>query len=81
MAASTRATPFRLPAMINWQRVAMNLSRHMSLETAAKRTRLNADHLRRLYRGEVEEPRFNSGVRLLDLHLDVCPERHSEVLR
>lgn len=34
---------------------------------------LDWQHVRRLASGETEEPRFNSGVRLLDLAFDVLP--------
>lgn len=62
--------------MIDWQKVVLNLRRHGSLETIARRVGSDGRHLRRLARGEVEQPRFNTGVRLLDLHLDLCGDRH-----
>lgn len=37
----------------------------------ATATGMNWQHVRRLASGETEEPRFNAGVRLLDLAYDV----------
>lgn len=64
--------------MINWQTVTLNLRRHYGpLTKVAKKVGSDERHLRRLARGEVEQPRFNTGVKLLDLHSDVCPDRHN----
>ena len=67
--------------MIDWQRVALNLRRYKPLSQVAKEVGSDWQHLNRLARGEVAQPRFDTGVRLLDLHYDVAPERHHEVLR
>lgn len=39
-----------------------------------------ASHLQGLWRGEVLEPPFSVGLKLLDLHLDRCPEYHDDIL-
>jgi hypothetical protein len=63
---------------IDWQKVTLNLRRHYKpLATVAKEVGSDERHLNRLARGEVMQPRFNTGVKLLDLHSDVCPERHN----
>ena len=67
--------------MIDWQRVALNLRRYKPLSQVAKEVGSDWQHLNRLARGEVAQPRFETGVRLLDLHYDVAPDRHHEVLR
>jgi hypothetical protein len=67
-------------AVIDWQKVALNLRRYKPLSQVAKEVGSDWRHLQRLARGEVNEPRFNTGVRLLDLHYDKFPERHQEVL-
>ena len=67
--------------MIDWQRVALNLRRYKPLSQVAVEVGSNERHLNRIARGEVSEPRFNTGVRLLDLHYEIAPERHHEVLR
>ena len=61
--------------MINWQRVCLNLRRHYRPLSSDWR------HLNRLARGEVDQPRFLTGVRLLDLHADIMGDRHREALR
>ena len=67
--------------MIDWQRLTLNLRHHYkSLWTVARELGLDGAHLNRLARGEINEPRFNSGVKLLDLHYDVMGERHAEIL-
>lgn len=64
--------------MIDWQRVVLNLRTHYKpLSTIAKEVGSDWQHLNRLARGEVMQPRFNTGVALLDLHHRVCPQDHS----
>jgi hypothetical protein len=63
---------------IDWQRVVLNLRNHYKpLATVAKELNLNDAHLQRLARGEAREPRFNSGIRLLNLHEKVCKSLHT----
>lgn len=63
--------------MIDWQKVCLNLRRYKSLNTVAKELGVDGAHLRRIARGEVAEPRFNTGVKLLDLHYEKFPDRHN----
>lgn len=64
--------------MIDWQQVALNLRAHYGpLTKVAKVVGSDAKHLQNMARGEVEQPRFNTGVKLLDLHLDACPDKHN----
>ena len=66
---------------IDWQIVTLNLRRHYKpLSQIAKEIGSDWRHLNRLARGEVNQPRFNTGMKLLDLHYDVCREMHREVL-
>lgn len=66
---------------IDWQIVTLNLRRHYKpLSQIAKEVGSDWRHLNRLARGEVNQPRFDTGMKLLDLHYDVCRERHREVL-
>lgn len=63
---------------IDWQKVTLNLRRYYKpLATVAKEIGSDWRHLNRLARGEVKQPRFNTGIKLLDLHYDHCRERHS----
>lgn len=65
--------------MIDWQRVTLNLRRYKPLSQVAKEIGSDWRHLNRLARGEVQQPRFDTGMRLLDLHYDKCRDRHHEV--
>lgn len=64
--------------MINWQMVALNLRTHYKpLSTIAKEIGSDWVHLNRLARGEVNQPRFETAIKLLDLHFDKCRHLHS----
>jgi hypothetical protein len=64
--------------MINWQRITLNLRRHYKpLAQVAKEVGSDWRHLNRLARGEVKQPRFDTGMRLLDLHHDKCRHLHT----
>ena len=67
--------------MINWQTVCLNLRRHYKPLSAIARE-INSDwrHLNRLARGETNQPRFDTGIRLLDLHFDKCRDLHKGIL-
>ena len=61
--------------MIDWQTVTLSLRTHYKpLDQVADEIGMSRQHINRLARGDVAEPRFNSGVRLLDLAYDVLPE-------
>ena len=67
--------------LIDWQKVVLNLrSNYGPLSRIGRELSIKDVHLQRLARGEVTEPRFNSGVKLLDLHYDVMGDRHREVV-
>jgi hypothetical protein len=60
--------------MIDWQLLCLLLRKHYKpLGTVAVEVGSDWRHLNRLARGEVAEPRFNTGVRILDLAYDVLP--------
>lgn len=64
---------------IDWQKVCLNLRTHYaSLSTVAKVVNSDWRHLNRLARGETHQPRFDTGMRLLDLHYDKCPQLHNK---
>lgn len=59
--------------MIDWMKLVNNLRHdYKSLATIARELDSTERHLNRLARGEVQEPRFNTGLKLLDLHLEKC---------
>lgn len=60
--------------MIDWQLVANLLRTHYKpLTVVSAELGISWQHLNRLARGEVDQPRFNTGVKLLDLAYDVLP--------
>lgn len=64
---------------ISWRIVLLNL-RHAGLPTAevARKVGMSTSGLLSIANGEALEPRrFEVCLRLLDLHLDHCPERHT----
>lgn len=62
---------------IDWQKVVINLRHHYKpLATVAKEIGSDWRHLNRLARGETHQPRFDTGIKLLDLHFDKCPQKH-----
>ena len=62
---------------IDWQRVVLNLRRRRPLAQIAREVGLPQARLQALARGEVRQVRdWLVCVRLLDLHSDLCPERH-----
>lgn len=65
--------------MINWSQVVCNIrANYKPLATVAREIDSTERHLNRLARGEVQEPRFNTGLKLLDLHLQVAPHLHND---
>lgn len=65
------------PPSIDWSAVCLHLrSRYKPLTAVANEVGSNWWHLNRLARGEVQQPRFDTGMRLLDLHRQHCPELH-----
>ena len=62
--------------MIDWQRICLNLRRHGSLASHARTIGVRPKILQDLSRGDVREPSFRTCLDLLDLHHDLCPERH-----
>ena len=60
--------------MIDWQTVTLSLRTHYKpLSAVAVEVGSDWQHLNRLARGEVMQPRFDTGVKLLDLAYDVLP--------
>lgn len=65
--------------MIDWQKIALNLRTHYKpLSQVAKEVGSDWRHMNRLARGEVNQPRFDTGVKLLDLHFDKCKQLHKK---
>ena len=56
--------------IVDWQMLTLKLRSHKPLSQVAKDIECNYQHLNRLARGETDDPRFNTGVRLLDYYYD-----------
>jgi hypothetical protein len=67
---------------IDWQKVTLNIrSKYKNLCAVGKEVGSDWAHLNRLARGEVEQPKFSVGIRLLDLHYDHCKDQHSKIFK
>ena len=64
--------------MIDWQRVVLNLrSAGLSATAVARRVGSTPESVLHLARGEVADPRWSTGLKLLTLHHKICPEQHA----
>ena len=68
--------------MINWQDLVNNIRHdYKNLSCVARELNLSYPHLMRMSTGVISEPRFNTGLKLLDLHLDKCGiEKHRKLI-
>ena len=64
--------------IINWQQLVLNLRGYRSISTISRILCVSADHLERLSRGEVKQPKFETGMKLLDLHFEKVPHLHTQ---
>lgn len=78
----------RDPLEVDWPLALCLLRKHRPLAQLAPLVRMDEHTMNRLARGEVREPRFSQGVRILDLAADLlCPadlerlRRSSEICR
>jgi hypothetical protein len=68
--------------MIDWQLCLLYLRKVLgSYGAIEKRTGMDYQHLLRLGLGDVKEPRFNSGIKLLDLAYDVLNDEDFKRIR
>jgi hypothetical protein len=66
--------------IIDWQQLALNLRVSGSLTALSEKEGWNKQYINEIARAEIKEPRFSVGVRLLDLHLDICGiEKHKRL--
>lgn len=70
-------------ALIDWMTCVNNLRHdYKSVHTIALEIDSNAQHLNRIAMGEVNEPRFNTALKLLDLHIKHCGiEKHRKLIK
>lgn len=64
--------------VIDWEKVISNLNKDLKLEQIADDSKVPVYVIRRLKRGELLEPDFSHGLRILNLHHDHCPEQHDK---
>ena len=58
---------------LDWSMICCQIrNKHKSLSTVAKEVGSDWQHLNRLARGEVEQPKFLVGIKLLDIYHDCC---------
>ena len=66
--------------MVNWKLLVKNLmNARIGMNQAASRIGVPTGFLQPIWLGHAEEPAFSVGIKLLDLHLDVCPKQHAEL--
>lgn len=56
--------------LIDWQMLCLKLRKVKPLARVAKDIGSDWQHLNRLARGETKDPRFNTGIKLLDYYYD-----------
>lgn len=62
---------------LNWQKIILNLnSEGLSYAKISDKCNVDAQAIGHLVRGEVYEPKFSSGIALLNLHEKFCTEKH-----
>lgn len=65
--------------MIDWQHVCLQLRRHYkSLHAIAREIDSCGRHLARLANGEVQQPRFDTGMKLVELYGEHCVAGETE---
>jgi len=67
---------------INWQQVTQNLRFHYkSVSKLARASDISWQTLERLANGNVKQPRFDTGIKLLDFHFDTFgADKHKSLL-
>lgn len=65
--------------IVNWSAVVTNLrGAGMSARGIARRCGFEPQTISRLESATQKEPRFTQGLKLLDLHYALCPEKHDQ---
>lgn len=61
---------------VDWQRVMLNIRRHVPLAQLRGLVGMDDRTIQRIARGEVKEPKFAQGVAILHVHKRLCPAEH-----
>lgn len=65
--------------MIDFQQIIINLkAAGLSYKRISELCNIDAQHIGHIARYEVQEPKFSVGIKLLNLHYDVCKDRHNK---
>jgi len=63
--------------MIDWQRITLDLRQKMPCRQIDREyLGRHLDYTAKITRGEIAEPRYSDGVKLLDLHQQLCGVSH-----
>ncbi len=63
---------------IDFQRVILNLrNAGLTYEAIAKKCNIDAQNIGHYARYEAYEPKLSKAIALLDLHYDMCPDKHN----
>lgn len=64
----------------DWQMIILNLrNAGLTYRDISKRIGMDAQTVGHLARQEIYEPKFSKGLALLNLHYDLCPEKHNRI--
>ncbi len=67
-----------LKMKIDFQRVILNLrNAGLTYEAIAKKCNIDAQNIGHYARYEAYEPKLSKAIALLDLHYDMCPDKHN----
>lgn len=68
--------------LIDWQQLALNLRGHQSLTSLSIKHGWNKAYLCELARFQIREPKFSDGLKLLNIHLDLCGiDKHKDLIQ
>ncbi|CAB4145092.1 hypothetical protein UFOVP891_26 [uncultured Caudovirales phage] len=63
---------------LDWQRVVLDLrTAGFTCAAISRKLEIEKSFVQRLANGASTEPRFSEGLRLLDLHHDLCGKKHT----
>jgi hypothetical protein len=69
-------------ATVDWQQLFLNLrAADLPTKVISRKVGLDPATIRRFQRGENLEPKWSQGLRALDLHLQLCAEKHEGLIR
>lgn len=62
---------------LDWQQIVLNIRNNgISGATIARKVGCHHAHILNMASGIVQEPKFSTGIKLLDMHYAVCRDKH-----